>query len=339
MRGEAVKSRDIRGRRWPRVVLLLAVIVTVLALAYRGGRWLETRNAKPEARGNHLQRYEYEDNIEVDGVTYRRRKNVTTVLLMGIDRDSSVVASGYRNGGQADFLQLLVIDSEQRKISQLQIDRDTMTPITILSILGMRSGTRTEQICLSHGFGDGKKQSCELTAEAVSGLLLGTAIDDYVAMNLDGISILNDAVGGVTVTLEDDFSALDPSMTQGKTLTLMGKQAELFVRSRQSVGAGTNEARMARQRQYVAQLAQLLGERVQEDQAYIGGLYDALEPYLITSLSRGALINQVWTARGYERRLVELKGLYQIGSDGFMQFHADETQLRQIVLDLIYQKV
>lgn len=334
-----MKSRDARGPGWPRAVLLLAIIAVVLALAYRGGRWLETRNAKPEVRGDHLQRHEYEDNIEVDGVAYRRRKNVTTVLLMGVDRDSSVAANGYRNGGQADFLQLLVIDSEQRKISQLQIDRDTMTPITILSVLGARAGKRTEQICLSHGFGDGKKQSCKLTVEAVSGLLLGTTIDEYVAMNLDGICVLNDAVGGVTVTLEDDFSALDQSMTQGKTLTLMGKQAEFFVRSRQSVGAGTNEERMARQRQYVAQLAQLLGERVQEDQAYIGELYDELEPYLITSLSRGALINQVWNSRDYERKPVELKGLYQIGSDGFMQFHADETQLQQIVLELIYQKV
>ena len=34
-------------------------------------------------------------------------------------------------------------------------------------------------------------------------------------MSLDGISVLNDLAGGVTVTLEDDFSAADPAMTKG----------------------------------------------------------------------------------------------------------------------------
>ncbi len=33
-----------------------------------------------------------------------------------------------------------------------------------------------------------------------------------MAMDMDGISVLNDSVGGVTVTLEDDFSSLDPAM-------------------------------------------------------------------------------------------------------------------------------
>lgn len=334
-----MKSQDGRGRGWRRAVLLLAVIAVLLTLAYRGGRWLETRNARPEARGDRLQRYKYEDNIEADGVTYRRRKNVTTVLLMGIDRDSGKVTSGSRSGGQADFLQLLVIDSERQKITQLPIDRDTMAPIVILGVLGDQSGVRTAQICLSHGFGDGKEQSCELTVSAVSNLLLGTPIDEYIAMNLDGICVLNDAVGGVTVTLEDDFSALDASMTQGKTLTLTGNQAELFVRSRQSVGAGTNEARMIRQRQYMAGLAELMDRRIQEDEAFIGSVYDELKPYLMTSLSRGALINQVWNTRAYERKTAELNGVYQVGSDGFMQFHAEETQLRQIVLELIYQRV
>ncbi len=33
-------------------------------------------------------------------------------------------------------------------------------------------------------------------------------------MSLDGISVLNDLAGGVTVRLEDDFSAADPAMTR-----------------------------------------------------------------------------------------------------------------------------
>lgn len=79
---------------------------------------------------------------------------------------------------------------------------------------------------------------------------MGESIDFYVAMNMDGISELNDLAGGVTVTLEDDFSSIDPAMTKGTTLTLHGDQAETFVRSRMTVGDGTNASRMERQSVY-----------------------------------------------------------------------------------------
>lgn len=75
----------------------------------------------------------------------------------------------------------------------------------------------TQQICLGYAFGDGRQTSCEVTVEAVENLLGGQAIDQYLAMGLDGISTLNDLAGGVTVTLEDDFSAIDPAMTKGTT--------------------------------------------------------------------------------------------------------------------------
>ena len=71
---------------------------------------------------------------------------------------------------------LLVIDANEKTITSIQIDRDTMAEITILGVLGNEVGTRKAQICLSHGFGDGKDQSCKLTQDAVSKLLLGAEI-------------------------------------------------------------------------------------------------------------------------------------------------------------------
>lgn len=208
-------KRNHRSRERVRIGVLLAGVAVVLLLLYQVGRWLETNGNQPEARGEYVQPQSTAQSIEIDGVSYQPKENLTTILLMGIDRETDQQSVGNRNGGQADFLRLIVIDSANKTVSQLQIDRDTMTPITVLGVLGDRSGIRTAQISLSHGFGDGGEQSCELTVEAVSNLLLNTPIDFYVAMNLDGISELNDLVGGVTVTLEDDFSALDPTMTVG----------------------------------------------------------------------------------------------------------------------------
>lgn len=333
------KKRNKRGASTKQFALLVAAVAGLLALLYIGGSLLEARDKKPETRGDYQERYAYEETIEVDGETYRRRREVTAILLMGIDRSSDAVITGYRNGGQSDFLQLLAIDSSDRTITRVPIDRDTMTPITVLGVLGDKAGVRTAQICLSHGFGDGKQQSCELTVDAVSNLMVGAPIDEYFAMNLDGISAMNDALGGVTVTLEDDFSALDPAMTLGTTLTLRGIQAEYFVRSRMNIGVGTNEARMKRQQVYIEQIGNMLDERVREDQNFIGTLYDELTPYLVTSMSRGYLINKAWTTREYERRVAEIPGEHKIGSDGFMEFHADEDAVEQLVLELFYQKV
>jgi len=319
---------------------IVAVCAAALVLLYMGGRWLEKRAEKPEARGDYRQRNLYDATVEIDGRAYRERKGITTFLLLGIDGASAGTGSGYRSGGQADFLDLVIVDASRRIVTQLEIDRDTMTPIPILGVLGDRAGVRTAQISLSHGFGDGREKSCELTVEAVSNLLYHAPVDFYIAMNLDGISVLNDRVGGVEVTLEEDFSALDPAMTRGAMLTLTGSQAEIYVRSRQGVGNGTNEARMIRQKQYVSQLMNRLDACIREDQSYTGRLYDALAPYLVTNCARGRLINEVWFARDYERAETMLpKGTHRMGSDGFMQFEADADDLKRIVLELFYEPI
>ena len=173
---------------------------------------------------------------------------------MGVDHETQE-SYAYRQAGQADFLRLIVLDSNNKTVQQLQIDRDTITPVTVLGVMGDRYEPVEQQICVGYGFGDGRQTSCEVTVEAVENLLGGQTVDQYLSMGLDGISTLNDLAGGITVTLEDDFSAIDPAMTKGTTLTLHGDQAETFVRTRRSIGVGTNEARMARQEQYIQKLA------------------------------------------------------------------------------------
>ena len=279
--------------------------------------------------------------VEYDGHIYRRRHNVTTVLLMGIDsRGDSQAGADERGGGQVDFLRLMVLDGKNEEIRQLAIDRDTMAEITILGVLGDAAGTRVDSISLSHYFGDGRKRSCALTRDAVSGLLLGARIDYYVAMNLDGIAVLNDALGGVTVTLEEDLSSLDPAWVPGVTVTLQGRQAEAFVRSRMTVGDGTNQSRMRRQQQYIDRAAWQMAALSRKDAGFIGELLDALSPYLVTDFSLGELAAEAYAARDYAHPpVVSLAGEHKIGEDGFMQFWPDETKLREAVLALLFIQV
>ena len=329
-----------RRREYVQVGLLLLSFALLLGLLYQTGRWLEISINRPEMRGEYVQRRDTAQNVTIDGVSYRPKEKVTTVLLMGVDQREGQESIGSRNGGQVDFLRLIVIDAEQKTVSQLQIDRDTMTPITVLGVQGDWAGMRTAQISLSHGFGNGREQSCALTAKAVSNLLMGINVDFYVAMNMDGISELNDLAGGVTVTLQDDFSALDPTMTTGTTMKLRGQQAEFFVRNRYSIGVSTNVSRMARQEQYLEALTDLIDARQKADANFVGTLYDALMPYLTTNLSRGRLINEVWAAKDYERpSVIQIEGIHAVGADGFMQFTADEASIQEAVVTLFYEEV
>ena len=62
----------------------------------------------------------------------------------------------------------------------------------------------------------------------------------------------------------------------------------------------------------IAQLMDKLDAKVQEGQDVVADLYDEMNPYLITNMSRGRLINEIWNVRNYTRNdLVEIQGNYQ----------------------------
>lgn len=322
------------------IVLLGAGVLLVLAvlLLYAVGRRLET-SGQSQQRGE-LAQTEQEQTCVVDGITYRKRSDIMSILIMGVDRDSTQQSDGPYEGGQADFQRLIVLDTAHGTVQQLKIDRDTITDVVMLGYLGSPIGTQKMQISLAHGFGDGREESCEYAQQAVEALLGEDTVDYYLAMNLDGIPTLNDLAGGVTVTLEDDFSAMDPAMVQGATLTLHGKQAEYFVRSRMNIGEGTNEARMVRQEAYLEQLlTQLHGQLGQEKQR-TAEVLDAMADYVVTDMPRGRMINEIWAARDYTvEPALALEGEHKVAEDGFMEFYPTESSIQQAVLELFWEPV
>lgn len=324
-----------------RYVCILMGVVVLAGIGYSLFRRLEVSAHSTEApRGDLSGRFSEAYMVSYDGRKYIYNNSLLSVLFMGVDRSDDNAAAGYRNGGQADFLMLLLIDTRAETITQLQIDRDTMAEITVLGVLNNKVGTRSAQICLSHGFGDGKKQSCELTLTAVQQLLLGVEIDYYVALDLNAISTLNDALGGVTVTLEDDFTKYDPDMTKGREMTLIGDQSEVFVRFRYDVGDGTNASRQRRQQVYMAEAFKQMTRMLREDQNFVGDLFDQLGSAMVTNMSRGRMINVAYKSRDY-RQLppLSLAGEHTIGADGFVEFHVDEQAMEHLVMDTFFEKV
>lgn len=320
---------------WGLAFAALALAVTLLTQKF------DRSVSTADPRGDLEARFTPVPSIAYEGKHYIKKARCVNILLMGIDRSQTTEATGvqFRNGGQADMLLLISLDEKAKTMTAIAIDRDTMTDVTVLGVLGNHAGTKKMQVCLSHGFGDGKAQSCKLACEAVSGLLLGTAIDYYAAMDMDGIPTLNDALGGVAVTLEDDFTMHDPAMFKGATLTLHGKQAEYFVRGRMEVGDGTNASRMKRQQVFMDGLSKRWSEKLSgsANADFVGELFDALSPYLVTDMKRGRMINLAWQARDYANQGTrQLDGEHVIGEDGFVEFHAESSALERLVIQQFY---
>lgn len=320
-----------------KLVLSIVCVALLLVAAMFAGDYLQNSvfNVQ-EVRGDLSSLNSDLRKVEYNGETYAYNDTLTTILFMGIDKTTEQLkaSSGFRNGGQADFLGLMVIDAQKKTVGWLPIDRDSMTQITVLGVLGNPAGTRTSQICLSHGFGDGGETSSELTVQAVETMLYGMQVDFYISLDLRGIETVNDLVGGIAVTLEDDFSALDPTMLKGATITLQGKQAEYYVRSRMTIGDGSNQARMKRQASYLGLLKERVAEMLNEDSAFINRLYDTMDPYMVTNMKRGRLVNEANKAQKYQQ-LPDfiIKGEHTMGADGFVEFHIDQASLEALVVD------
>ena len=316
-------------------VLALLILALILLRNADRERYRETRGEMSDGFGQ-LQ------TVEWKGSTWREKPAVTTILVAGIDKtDDSreTVSNEYRNGGQADFLLLVAIDHTDKKIHQLQIDRDTMADVTTLGIFGNETGTKSMQICLAHAYGKTPKDNARNTIRAVQNLLEGIQVDGYYIVDYSSVPVLNDALGGVTVTIPTDMTAVNPAWTAGKQVTLRGAEAETFVRTRKALGDEDNVNRMARQNEFMQQAIRQMARKVSEDVSFAGTLVENLRKLAVTNLTAAQMEEDLGKAYSYEVLSVDHPaGEHSFGRDGFMEFHMQEGAAVEWVLEHLYER-
>ncbi len=275
--------------------------------------------------------------LTYNGDTYVQRADLETYLLMGVDKSGEAVSNeSYEGGGQADVQMVLVVDDANKTWQVLQINRDTITDVPVRGVQGQVIGYETEQIALAYYYGDGREKSCENTELAVSNLLEGQNIDGYISVRMDGVGILTDLVGGVTLTVTSDFSKVDPTLVEGETVTLTGDKALTYVRSRYDVDDETNIARMARQRQFLTALEIKLQ---QQDAEFAAKAYDALSDYMVTDIGSKTVSNVADKMKQYTQLdLLTIDGS-NVVEDEHWAYHLDEDSRMQTILQLFYKKV
>lgn len=334
------------------IVLIIASIGGLVYLRYRGQKAMSHNAEDVKLTMDKENTPDDVEAIEDDGKTitykgekYRWNDNISTILFLGSDRTveqqekrESVIGIN----GQADTILLGVIDNKNKKISFINVNRDTMTNVAQYTPDGDYAGDKQMQICLAYSYGKDNEEGCKMMASTVSNLLYGIPIDSYARISYDAVPMLNDSVGGVTVKVLEDMSSADPALVKDAKVTLTGNQALRYIRWRNKMVTETNELRMARQKQYFYAFMNRTIEATRADLTLPLGLYNNAKPYMTTDItpSRVTYLTSKVLEYGVKGDAIHsVAGSSTDGASGLVEFHADDVKLYEMILNTFYNKV
>ncbi|CAH0137556.1 Transcriptional regulator LytR [Peribacillus sp. Bi96] len=171
----------------------------------------------------------------IDRTTDKRTKDLAlsdqepfSMLMLGVDE---------RDGdkGRSDTMIVLTVNPQKKSVKMLSIPRDTRTEI-------VGHGTQDK---INHAFAFGGAKMSMDTVEN----FLDIPIDYYMKINMEGFKDIVDAVGGVTVQNDLDFTSDGIHFAKG-THTLTGKEALAYSRMRHDDPSG-DFGRQSRQRSII----------------------------------------------------------------------------------------
>ena len=320
----------IKNKKTKRILLLIELVV-LIALAVVVILAQREKNDTPDVQDN-VEDY-YARFINFKNQTYPVKRGLQSVLLIGTDtleaKQKPSEIEAFYNDSLADFLLLMVFDHDRKTVTPFQINRDTVCDVPWLSVNGLVGGYERLQITMAHVFGSGKHDSSKNVVNAVTGLLFGAPVDHYFRFSMDTVPILNDLVGGVTVTLEDDIPTLGEKYVKGATITLKGQEALRFVRSRDISRLESNVPRMAHQRLYINAFVDQARKKIEKNPEFVIDAFDRVEPFLVTDLTVETVSHLVNDFYEYEVLpiVTPSKGTYTVSVRDTAEFNVDEEDL------------
>ncbi|MED4694917.1 LytR family transcriptional regulator [Peribacillus frigoritolerans] len=217
MRHEKKKKKK---RTWLKVVGIIVLLFILAGGAFAYSLW------------NSLTKTVDTMHTPIDRTTDKRTKDLAlsdqepfSMLMLGVDE---------RDGdkGRSDTMIVLTVNPQKKSVKMLSIPRDTRTEI-------VGHGTQDK---INHAFAFGGAKMSMDTVEN----FLDIPIDYYMKINMEGFKDIVDAVGGVTVQNDLDFTSDGIHFAKG-TYTLNGKEALAYSRMRHDDPSG-DFGRQSRQR-------------------------------------------------------------------------------------------
>ncbi|PFP24254.1 LytR family transcriptional regulator [Bacillus sp. AFS073361] len=218
-----MRAEKKKKRTWLRVtgIVLLLLIIGVGVYAY------SVYNSLTNAVETMHHPVDRTSEKRTEAVSLQN-KQPFSVLLLGVDQRKG-------DRGRSDTMIVLSINPKLNSVKMLSIPRDTRTEIV---------GKGTEDK-INHAYAFGGEEMAMNTVEH----FLDIPIDYFVRVNMEGFKDIVDAVGGITVNNDLDFSYGGYHFPKGE-VTLNGKKALAYTRMRKEDPRG-DFGRQIRQRQII----------------------------------------------------------------------------------------
>nr|WP_281168091.1 LytR family transcriptional regulator [Siminovitchia fordii] len=217
-------GRTKKKRTWLKVILLLILIGIVGVGAYGYSIY---HNLQKTAKSVHAP-LDREPVVERPSDLELKKKEPFSVLMLGVDEREG-------DKGRSDTMIVITVNPEKQSMEMLSIPRDTR-----VEIVGKGFDDK-----INHAYAFGGIEMSMNTVEKY----LDIPIDYYVKMNMEGFEEIVDAVGGITVNNDLDFSVSATHFPKGE-ISLNGEEALKYSRMRKEDPRG-DFGRQMRQRQVI----------------------------------------------------------------------------------------
>lgn len=322
------------SRKKKQILFVICVVIVLLGVAL----YYVLRDQKEES--SDYRETHRDDTVVYGGKEYCYNEHLSNYLFMGIDTREPVTEYETREEvGRADAIFFLSYDRVKKTLTCISIPRDTMANVHMIAPDGTDLGTSKEHLNMQYVFGDGKDESCRLMKEAVSNLLYQVPIQGYCALNMDGIAVAVDILGGVEMTLPNDsLKSLNEEWVQGVKFSVTKENAEQITRYRNINESQSAIARTNRQKELMKVISERAREKSAEDANFIVSMYDGLQAYMTTNMGNDILAKLLEADFDSQTGVADIPGEGSHG-DLYDEYLVDEAKLYELVLEMFYEEI
>lgn len=278
--------------------------------------------------------------IKYGGKTYLLNEDVMSVVFVGYNQGEVGESDNY----MGDAIYIIAIDANTGKTTVIGVSRDTMLDVNIYSADGEFIDTEKTQLAYAYSYGNDKVKGGQNVNTALSRLFFGLPFNNYFAIDLDALKDLNDAIGGVTLTSLMEFYSeyYGATVLEGEEITLHGKDAETYIRSRDIEALDSNNARMDRQQQYIKAFLSSIIPAAKKDIGTVTNLYGVVSDNADTTLDLPKITYLATTALTKMRSSNEIEYLRlsgKIKEGEHAEMYLDDKDVLETMLKVFYKPV
>lgn len=183
------------------------------------------------------------------------------ILVLGSDsregEENQQLGGGDSGGARSDTAMVVHLDAGRTEATVVSIPRDTLVTRPSCPLANGESTEKAYGVMFNSAYSVGGPVCAVKTVESMTNVRM----DHYIEIDFAGFARLVDALGGVTVTTDEDIDDEDSHLTlEAGTHQLDGEQALALARTRHGIGDGSDLGRIGLQQTLVKALLERLSD-------------------------------------------------------------------------------